>query len=1081
MFSTIICPKCQIETTLGISGVLGLKNNHTVISVINILEAFNAVSCSICQVKPATLQCHSCPEILNLCESCHSTEDSLHAFHDVRPLDLHSILSSKGKVRLKSIDDEEVIVECPRSIVGRVLSSPRNSFEKIRSDTQCTVDVRKLSDRESPAHIAIRGPKQRVKIAQSMVENIMDSIVSQEYQDMKISSGDDEEEDRTEYTIDVTYYEAIDIFELRFNYVQNISTQTNTDIKLIPSPSQDDRMRLIVIRPAVGSPYCRTDVARKLILKMIEETDADHEKRTRRPSLTDQGGPVTEVVVLTTLQYHKLASSGFAPLQRIAQRVGCRIDAKQDHQTCIIAIKGSVIQVREAKQLLKHVVDNRPHSFTPSTAGVYGDVPPGFSTPPTQRSPTPPRHSLSHDHMTPPTSFSGNQNGKRSQSFTHFPAMVSPSTGVRHDKSPSYFTFREPQEVSAKISCEYENIGKVVGVRGGRLDELRSLTDCQIIIKKGDSDVSCIIEIIGSPDKVAYAVPMIKMVLGSGDAVMTTVRSLLVPQDTEIIPPVPEKIPESLTRRDALSPMQLSNSLQRHAEDLEKSSSHSQSQSSTPRTISNLQPSSQQSSAPSTPSNGPLGSVLGPPLGAGEESDIDSDPGHHNQCDLSGTPTIPKSKTVLTPQKYNISPPPSPPPSTLFPKYFIPARNMKMMEQVCYPRAHLSKHRLQEIALFSRCKISSNARIPSISPPPYLPAAFGIASPTPPLDLIDQITLQLHGEPDQRELAKLLLEAAAKPNHYRSPGYSQKDGLDGVVRTMDCPPHFIPVLIGPGGATIESIQTQSNTKILINENVDADRPPTLSIIGTVTGVNAAVQILDRLVMNHRFKYRQMKAVLTESSRARSLPIMTRSNRENEPNEDEVEEDEDDFQNDEEEDREGEAEEGGRTLLTPSPIPSHQSAGAVLSMMSNQKRLAARNNQTIQLSNSSGVVSRQSSLSTISDCSGISSLELSRSSSNASIMYQGGPSPWNSPQSSPMRSALLSDHKSLPSITTTPRDLAPDSVETVIFCPMDKVAQVIGKRGSILRELKRLSNCEIIVNQGTDPVPSPLLLLLLIIA
>jgi rRNA processing protein Krr1/Pno1 len=46
------------------------------------------------------------------------------------------------------------------------------------------------------------------------------------------------------------------------------------------------------------------------------------------------------------------------------------------------------------------------------------------------------------------------------------------------------------------------------------------------------------------------------------------------------------------------------------------------------------------------------------------------------------------------------------------------------------------------------------------------------------------------------------------------------------------------------------------------------------------------------------------------------------------------------------------------------------------------------------------------------------------------------------------------------------------VHVAMQCPLDKVAQVIGKRGSILRELKRLSDCEIVVDQSSSPHSSP---------
>jgi hypothetical protein len=41
-----------------------------------------------------------------------------------------------------------------------------------------------------------------------------------------------------------------------------------------------------------------------------------------------------------------------------------------------------------------------------------------------------------------------------------------------------------------------------------------------------------------------------------------------------------------------------------------------------------------------------------------------------------------------------------------------------------------------------------------------------------------------------------------------------------ILRYVDCPVHFIPVLIGTGGYTIEDLQIRTATRILINEYRD---------------------------------------------------------------------------------------------------------------------------------------------------------------------------------------------------------------------------------------------------------------------
>ena len=236
IFSTIICPTCNVETTVGITGVSGLKNNHTILSLINILEVFNAITCDSCHVKPATLRCFSCQDRRSLCESCHCDPDGSHALHDVRELapltpktslkragSTPSVLRASPIGYMSGMEDVLTsVIECPRSIVGRVISSQGNSFDNIRAQTFCNIEFRRLSDRLAPALIAIRGPKNRVRQAKAMIEQIMgDVLQSDATVDDGSSSGNiPDRSDRSNLPsegifMDISQYDAIVLFELR--------------------------------------------------------------------------------------------------------------------------------------------------------------------------------------------------------------------------------------------------------------------------------------------------------------------------------------------------------------------------------------------------------------------------------------------------------------------------------------------------------------------------------------------------------------------------------------------------------------------------------------------------------------------------------------------------------------------------------------------------------------------------------------------------------------------------------------------------------------------------------------------------
>jgi hypothetical protein len=228
IFSTIVCPCCTVETTVGISGVSGLKNNHTVISLINILEVFNAFTCVVCSVKPATLRCYTCPEKHSLCESCHGNPSGDHTLHDVREIAMltpeavqkkHYTTPNASRASPIGFKKEDMtsVIECPRSIVGKVISSQGNSFDNVRAQTCCTIEFRRLSDRQAPALIAIRGPKASVLQARRMIEQIMGEVVLADVDDSSAQAQTryGSELGNEDIRIEISHYDAIVLFELR--------------------------------------------------------------------------------------------------------------------------------------------------------------------------------------------------------------------------------------------------------------------------------------------------------------------------------------------------------------------------------------------------------------------------------------------------------------------------------------------------------------------------------------------------------------------------------------------------------------------------------------------------------------------------------------------------------------------------------------------------------------------------------------------------------------------------------------------------------------------------------------------------
>jgi rRNA processing protein Krr1/Pno1 len=343
-----------------------------------------------------------------------------------------------------------------------------------------------------------------------------------------------------------------------------------------------------------------------------------------------------------------------------------------------------------------------------------------------------------------------------------------------------------------------------------------------------------------------------------------------------------------------------------------------------------------------------------------------------------------------SPLPYTISPPSSPPASASFPNYFIQPRVNKHSEVISVLPADVQ-------ALFS--------------PEGPTPAAAEIMAKSrcdiqwlqhPGNDSRSE-SVRITGEPVDREKAKYLLNLLQKEISHVVSDEAQElrhghESEECISRYVDCPAHFIPVLIGTGGYTIEDIQIRTSTRILINDHHDEDQPPQICIIGTARSVEEALACIERLLVNHRFKYRQRP--FSPSQRTRSLPSM------------------------------------------PPPAALHAPPPAA------------------DFSSGSGVLRKAASDTGPGGSAGWGRGGIER----PVAFHQQG----HQQQQYQQQQQHAGQCKVAPDA-----DDRGGKVATQLRCPGDKVSQLIGKKGSILRELKKMSNCEISIERVAEgQLPSP---------
>ena len=215
-----------------------------------------------------------------------------------------------------------------------------------------------------------------------------------------------------------------------------------------------------------------------------------------------------------------------------------------------------------------------------------------------------------------------------------------------------------------------------------------------------------------------------------------------------------------------------------------------------------------------------------------------------------------------------------------------------------------------------------------------------------------------------------------------------------------------------------------------------------------------MQLLDRMVTNQRFKYRQQP--LTQDMRARSLPVLPSAVHaakvEMDSRAEDSDQDDDIFED-------GGA--GGRAIMarTPSP-PRDRKSGAFIP----SRTPSGSGNK----STPSGSSQRNPCASPILEAMRKQTSVVSSLDSFSDLSVSNADSSSTSPMQFLKRPGQLSPSSTLSSIEyllpPPMEDVPQGAIHIAMPCPADKVAQVIGKRGSILRELKRITECEIVVDQ-----------------
>ena len=562
----------------------------------------------------------------------------------------------------------------------------------------------------------------------------------------------------------------------------------------------------------------------------------------------NQQADMVENVVITVAQYRRLITD--EKIKRIANRAGCQINLSIPHislfsepppEVAIISFRGNQVQINDGKSLFRRYLrDFRPHSFTtnasrPSSSDYsVGELNSAASQ---------------HDSFYEEDSTSQGVRQRQTHSFTGRAVSHSPfpdGDEQEHNKGTREWC-------RMQINCDSDAVGNLLGAEGTRFKELTELTSCHLVInpldhtrahpENGDFSSDFNLELIGMRDKVSVAIPFIKMVIARGESAMRHVRDFYGTSSQQRLYnhknlSFSQQSPAHMRyqhliyqgenrRRNAGELLPGPPGLVRECQPLYVSSDKDDSSDSDSGRggVSVFNPSDTprqdwdkvkarrdcfRTAIPMLPK--PVEEVNVIPDHKAEVEDLsegsascqfDSSQDHDDADD--------DAQSNKSPLPYTISPASSPTSKT-FPNYFVQPRQNKNSEVMSLMRIDfdllfdangptvLANSIMQE----SECEISKVHQ---------------------PLSTSASETVKIVGKPINREKAKFLLGNVKKDAANRSlatVGGNLCDRLDQkcITRWMDCPAHFIPVLFGEGGYTIEDIQTRTSTRIIVDDHKD---------------------------------------------------------------------------------------------------------------------------------------------------------------------------------------------------------------------------------------------------------------------
>lgn len=564
------------------------------------------------------------------------------------------------------------------------------------------------------------------------------------------------------------------------------------------------------------------------------------------PARQDHQSDVVENVVITIPQYRRLITDD--SYRRISNRSGCQISLSIPHislfaepppAVAIITFRGNQVQINDGKSLFrKFLRDIRPHSFSNNHSASSGNL-----IPFTDHAQQQPQGQSSPSTSPAPTFV------RQTQSFTgHAVSSTSPVPPELNDTRTENFRVH--------LLCNYEAVGHMMGSRGSRLKELSDLTGCQLFVnsvENSSTDESegpqhwqkqFKVEIMGTHDKISVALPFVKMVLGRGEPAMFKVREFYGPTgQTQSLQPSRQQLqhlqqlhhlsqqgdsqrngdnfppPPGLDRDYSLpAPVNKSTGLtvSDHGISVFNPGEDEHHNGRGRGAINEHRRDAVRVTSKSTTIIPPLSQDLSAKELQNESEELSEYSSVHPDELISSHSTDDDDddddNSNKSPMPYTISPTSSPPPSSAFPNYFIQARVNKHSEVITLLKFNMEALFRQDGAptsLANDIMNKSHCELLWLQRPGSGPSE----------------SVRITGEALNREKAKFLLSSFKREvsRVVVDENVFGATGSEIISRYVDCPVHFIPVLIGAGGYTIEDLQLRTSTRILINDHRDEVR------------------------------------------------------------------------------------------------------------------------------------------------------------------------------------------------------------------------------------------------------------------